>query len=56
MKKMIYRVILNDKVVAVFASLEFAKDFVEYQETIRDDVFEIESLPIADWLLQPRDF
>lgn len=56
MKKIIYRVILNDKIVGVFDCLEFAKGFVEYQATISDETFEIESLPLADWLLQPRDF
>lgn len=55
-RKYIYRVYVNDEVVAVFKTKQFALDFVNYQETISDETFEIEEVPIANWLLQPREF
>lgn len=54
--KKIFRVIENDEVVAIFDKKKYAKDFIEYQATISDKVFEIEELSLADWLLQPREF
>lgn len=53
---MIYRVIENDEVVAVFNNLDYAQDFIDYQATISDKEFEIEKVKLADWLLQPREF
>ena len=54
--KKIYRVILNDEVIAIFDTQKYANDFVDYQATISDDKFEIEVVSLADWLLQPREF
>lgn len=56
MKKFIYRVLKNDEVVAIFNRKQYAKDFIDYQNSISDDSFEIEIVSIADWLLQPREF
>ena len=56
MKTKIYRVLENDEVIAVFNRKKYAIDFVEYQATISETVFEIESVDLADWLLQPSDF
>lgn len=53
---MIYRVLENDEVVAIFNQKEYANDFIDYQRTISDKVFEIEQVSLADWLLQPREF
>ena len=55
MKKFIYRVLENDKVVAIFNEQQYAQDFIAYEKTISDKQFEIEKVDIADWLLQPRE-
>lgn len=52
----IYRVLENDEVVAIFKSKNYANDFIDYQATISDKKFEIEEVELADWLLQPREF
>lgn len=56
MKNKIYRVLENDEVVAVFNRRKYANDFVDYQATISETIFEIEEVDLADWLIQPRDF
>lgn len=56
MLKNVYRVYLNDEVIAIFKTKRFALDFVKYQETISDERFEIEEVKIENWLLSPREF
>lgn len=56
MKTKIYRVYVDDEVVAVFNKRKYANDFVDYQATISETIFEIEEIDRADWLIQPRDF
>ncbi|HFD6739010.1 TPA: hypothetical protein ACF3QX_002883 [Enterococcus faecium] len=56
MMKKIYRVLEKDEVVAIFESVKYAQDFIDYQATISDNEFEIEEVSLADWLLQPREF
>lgn len=56
MLKNVYRVYLNDEVIAIFKTKRFALDFVKYQETISDEQFEIEEVKIENWLLSPREF
>lgn len=53
---MIYRVLENDEVVAIFNRKEYADDFIDYQATISPKKFTIEEVALADWLLQPREF
>lgn len=56
MLRNVYRVYLNDEVIAIFKTKRFALDFVKYQETISDEQFEIEEVKIENWLLSPREF
>ena len=53
---MMYRVLEDEEVVAIFNRKEYADDFINYQATISDKEFEIEEVSLADWLLQPREF
>ena len=53
---MIIRVLLKDKVIAVFDNEEYAQDFIDYQATISNKIFKIERIPVAMWLIEPRDF
>lgn len=53
---MIYRVLENDEVIGIFNKKQYAIDFIEYQKTISDRVFVIETVSLANWLLQPREF
>lgn len=55
-KKKVYRVIENDEIVGVFSRQEYAKDFVDYQATISEKKFEIRSVDLEEWLLEPREF
>ena len=54
--KKIYKIVLNEKVIAIFDSKKFALDFIEYQKTISDFEFEIQKIDYTDWLLEPKDF
>lgn len=56
MLRNVYRVYLNDEVIAIFKTKRFALDFVKYQETISDEQYEIEEVKIENWLLSPREF
>lgn len=56
MLRNVYRVYLNDEVIAIFKTKRLALDFVKYQETISDEQFEIEEVEIGNWLLSPREF
>lgn len=55
-KKKVYRVIEDGEVVGIFNRKEYVKDFVDYQATISEKKFEIESVDLEDWLLEPREF
>lgn len=55
-ENMIYRVLEDDEVVAIFNRKEYANDFIDYQATISPKEFTIEEVALADWLLQPREF
>lgn len=55
-KKKVYRVVEDGEVIGIFDREEYAKDFVDYQATISEKVFEIESVNLEDWLLEPREF
>lgn len=52
----IYRITLNELVVAVFNKKQYALDFIDYQKTISSNEFELEQVKLSDYLLQPRDF
>lgn len=54
--KKICRVLINDEVIAIFNQKKYATDFIDYQETISNDKFELEELSLQDWLLEPREF
>ena len=56
MLRNVYRVYLNDEVIAIFKTKRFALNFVKYQETISDEQYEIEEVKIENWLLSPREF
>ena len=44
MTNYIYRMFLNDVVVAIFKKKKFATDFIDYQATISNEKFMIEAV------------